>query len=150
DDAKKALLSIQSDSLSAADRQQYDELRELLKDTYRGLFSKSFQADTAPDASVEDRGKDSADQARSLLDLLQKAEPANTADIDEARLKLANALLLGGHYRDADKATAGVDAKRLAPERVDYLGAIQQEIHAQQITALGAAYGRDIRRGHYA
>ena len=40
-----------------------DELRELLKDTYRGLFSKSFQADTAPDASVEDRGKDAADQA---------------------------------------------------------------------------------------
>jgi len=83
DDAKKALLSIPPKSLDPAGRQQCDELRSLLKDAYRDRFSKSFQADTAPDAPARDRGKDAADQARNLLDLLRKTEPGNQAEIDE-------------------------------------------------------------------
>jgi hypothetical protein len=149
DEARKALLSIPGKSLKGADREQYDELRDLLKDAYRGLYSTAFQADAAPDAQVQDRGKTAAGHARSLLEFLQKTEPGKTAEIDETRLKLANALLMGGHYRDAEKAVAGVNQSRLAPEQGEFLNAIHQEIHAQQVVALGAAYGYDIKHGRY-
>jgi hypothetical protein len=149
DEAKQALLAVSAKSLNPADREQYNDLRDLLKGGYRASYRDAFQADMAPDAKPKDRGKAAADQARSLLDLLQKTDPHNSSEIDEAKLRLANALLAGGHYRDAEKAIAGISQKQLEPELSEYLGAIQQEIHGQQIGALTAAFRGDIAHGRY-
>jgi hypothetical protein len=150
DEAKKALLAVSARNLGADEKRQYDELCSLLKEAYCSKYSQSIQADLAPGSEVQDRGKEAADQARALLDLLQKTDPKNSAAMDEARLKLSGALLLGGHYREAEKALNGVQPGRLNPDQSKCLQALQQEIHAQQIVALGVAYGNDIKRGRYA
>jgi hypothetical protein len=150
DDAKKALLAVSTKNLSPDEKRQYDDLCNLLKEAYRANYSQSLQADLAPGSEAQDRGKEAADQARALLDLLQKTDPKNTAAMDETRLKLSGALLLGGHYREAEKALDGVQSGRLSPDQSKCLEALQKEIHAQQIVALGVAYGSDIKRGRYA
>jgi hypothetical protein len=150
DDAKKALLAVSTKNLGTDEKRQYDDLCNLLKEGYRAQYSQSIQADLAPGAEVQDRGKEAADQAKSLLDLLQKTDPKNSAAIDETRLKLSGALLLGGHYREAEKALNGIKPEHLSPDQYKCLEALQKEIHAQQIVALGVAYGSDIKRGRYA
>jgi hypothetical protein len=150
DDAKKALLAVSPKNLGADEKRQYDDLCNLLKEGYRSQYSQSIQADLAPGSEVQDRGKEAADQARSLLDLLQKTDPKNSAAMDETRLKLSGALLLGGHYQEAEKALNGIKPERLSPDQSKCLQALQKEIHAQQIVALGVAYGSDIKRGRYA
>jgi hypothetical protein len=150
DSAKKALLAVSTKNLSPDEKQQYDDLCNLLKEGFRSQYSQSIQADLSPGTKVQDRGKEAADQARALLDLLQKTEPKNSAAMDETRLKLSGALLLGGHYQEAEKALNGIKTERLIPDQKKCFEALQKEVHAQQIVALGVAYGSDIKRGRYA
>ncbi len=149
DDAQKALESVTTKSLSDTDKSQFEDVRDLLKRARQDAFTSSFQADMAPDAKVKDPGQGAAEQAKKLVELLQKTDPGNTAEIDEAKMRLANAQLAGGHYREAEKSLTGINEKQLAPEQKDYLDAIHQELHAQQIVALGAAYGGAIKHGNY-
>ncbi len=148
-DAQKVLLAIPPKSLGAVDKAEFNDLRDLLKSARLDLFTSSFKADMGRDSKVKDRGQAAADQARELLELLQKTEPGNTEEIDEVRMKLANALLVGGHYRDAEMALTGVNEKPLPSELKNYLQDIRQEIHVQQIVSLGNAYDADIKKGNY-
>jgi len=147
--AQSALLSIHAKSLTGDDKKTLDELRDVLIDARRGEFSKNFAQATSPDGNMKTQGKAAADQAHALVELLQKTDPHNTTAIDQARMKLANAQLLTGDHRGAEKSLHGINEKQLAPEQKEYLKAIQQELHAQQIVALGTAYGSDIKKGHY-
>jgi LysM repeat protein len=148
--AQKALLAIDSKKLNPAEKQQFDELRDLLADAHRQAFSDAFKADSADGAdATKGRGKAASDEAKSLLELLQKTDPGNAPAINDTRLKLANAQLMGGNYRDAEKTLTAVNEKQLIPEQKQYLDAIRQEVHAQQIDALGSAYVSDMTHKRY-
>ena len=148
--AQKALLAIDPRKLGDADRQQFNELRDLLADAHRQGFSDSMKSDSSDNAAAaKDRGKAASGQAKELLELLQKTDPSNTTAISDTRLKLANAQLMGGNYRDAEKTLTGINEKQLGPEAKQYLGAIRDEMHAQQIDALGSAYASDMKQKKY-
>ncbi len=149
DSAQNALLAINPKTLDDAGKAQHDDLRNLLKDFREQSFSAAFEADTGKGSAVKDKGKAAADEAGKLVELLQKTDPANTAEISQARLKQANALLMGQHYREAEKALKGLNEKQLAPEQKDYLHAIHDEMHAQQIDALSAGYDYDMKHKRF-
>ena len=149
DAAEKALLAINPKALGELDKEQYTELRDLLKNCRQEAFSSAFAADTDTDSKVKDKGKTAAEEARKLVEFLQKTDPGNASEIAEAKLKWANALLMGKHYHLAEKALKGIHEKQLAPDGKEYLDGIRQEIHAQQIDALAGSYDYDMRHKRY-
>jgi predicted negative regulator of RcsB-dependent stress response len=149
DAAQKSLLSVNSKGLAQGETEQYAGLRDLLKAARQEAYSAAFQADVDKEDGAKNKGKSAAEEAGKLADLLQKIDPGNTTEISEARLKQANALLMGNNYRDAEKALTGVDEKSLADEQKEYLGAIRDGIHAQQIDALSKAYDYDMKRKNF-
>jgi len=149
DEAQKALVSISPKTLSDPDKAQFDELRNALKDVRSEAYAEAFDADPDDGQPAGAPGTTATDQARKLLEFLRKTEPENTLEIDNARMRLANGLLVNGHYREAEQALVGIHEKQLVPEMKGYLGAIRQEVHAQQIDALGNAYVSDMKRKNY-
>ena len=79
DDAKQALLAIPRKDLNETDKNQYDGLRDLLKETYRSSFIEAFQEDAASGAPAEDRGRKLLRIKPGACWMLQKTEPGNTA-----------------------------------------------------------------------
>jgi hypothetical protein len=147
DAAQKSLLAVNTKSMTQFEKEQYSELRELLKAARQEAYSSAFQE--APDEGNGAKAKPAADQAGKLVELLQKTDPTNTAEISEARMRQANAFLIAANYKDAEKALKGIDEKSLSDEQREYLGAIRQGIQAQFIDALSRAYDHDMKRKNF-
>ena len=147
--AGKALRTISPGTLDGDDRQRYAELRDLVKDGRREAFSRAFDADTKAGGESNQKGRAAAKEAEKLVEFIQATEPGNTKEIAEAKLKQANALLLGGNYRDAEKALKGIDEKQLDSEQKEHFTAVQDELHAQQVDALARGFDYDMKHKRY-
>jgi hypothetical protein len=136
DGATAALASVDPKKLDEVDVGHFDALSGLVKDGHRAAYSSAI-------AAVGDGGSDSVDQAKTaaneagkLVAYLQKTDSSNTAEISEAKLKQANALLVGNNYRQAEKVLNGVDEKTLDADQQQYLDGMRDLLHGQQIQSL--------------
>jgi hypothetical protein len=146
DGAGKALLGINPKKLDTDDQEHYTQLRDLLKDARRESFSAAFQGSVDDNGVVDKaKAKAAAVEAGKLVEFLQKAEPGNTGEIAEAKLKQANALLVGNDHRGAEKVLAGINEKLLDTDQKEYLNGMRNELHAQQTDALALGYQYDMR-----
>src|SRR5262249_26473199 len=97
DGATQALLSVDTKKLEEGDLEQFGELRDILKDARRENVSIALGTPGGTPAEMKARGKNAAVQAGKLVEFLQKAEPGNTSEITEAKLKQLNTLLLSNN-----------------------------------------------------
>lgn len=149
DSAQKSLLAVDAKALKDGESEQYAQLVDLLKGARQEAYSDAFPTEEANEGGAKDKGKAAAEQAGKLLDLLQKTDPDNGAEISEARLKQAHALLMGNNYRGAEKALKGIDEKSLDDAQKEYLGVLREGIQAQFIDALSKAYDYDMKRKNF-
>jgi len=149
DSASKALMSVDLSKLDGTDKESYSQLCGLLKGARREAFSSSFDDAVNGGDRRPDLARTAANNAGKLADFLQATDPGNTGEIAEARLKQANALLVGNQYRDAAQILDHVNEKSLAPDQQEYLNALKGELHGQQVDALALGYQGDMQRKQY-
>jgi hypothetical protein len=149
DSATAALSSINPKKLDEGDAENLQALSGLVKDGRRAAFSTALARATDDGADVKDQAKAAATEAGKLAAFVQKTDPTNTAEISEAKLKQANALLLGGNYREAEKVLNGVNEKSLDDDQKQYLDATRDRLHGQQIQALAKSCQAQMQRKNY-
>jgi len=149
DSATGALSAVNPKKLDEGDGGNFEALCGLVKDGRRAAFSGAVAQATDDGANVKDQTKAAAAEAGKLAAFLQKTDPTNTAEISEAKLKQANALLVGGNYREAEKVLNGVNEKTLDADQKEYLNALRDQLHGQQIQALAGSCQAQMKRKNY-
>jgi predicted negative regulator of RcsB-dependent stress response len=149
DSASKALTSVDAVKLEGNDKEAFSQLSDLLKGARRDAFSNSFDAAVNDSEGRQDLARAAATNASKLADFLQATDSGNTAEIAEARLKQANALLVGNQHREAAQVLDHVNEKSLDPDQQEYLRALKSELHGQQVDALAHGFQGDMQRKQY-